>query len=54
MAELISCSDRSCEATIKNHRWGKIKADGWLFLKNGEAFCPLHIPSWYKQWKGTK
>jgi hypothetical protein len=36
-----------CDEKIKNHKWGHIKAVGWLFQKNGNAFCPKHVPEWY-------
>lgn len=53
--EYILCDgDPDCEAKIKNHAWGKIKAEGWFFSKaKGEipekAYCPDHLPEWKKK-----
>lgn len=52
-AHQIHCAQPDCEAWIRNHAWDKIKK-GWFFLKNGEAFCPDHIPSWVAAWRAKK
>lgn len=52
---LIKCDHPAgCDTSIKNHSWGKIKAGGWLFRKNGTHFCSEHKPEWYDQWKKRK
>lgn len=49
---LIICDEKSCTHFIKNHQWGKIKAEGWYFSRdNTKARCPDHVPEWYKNWK---
>lgn len=50
----MKCSHPGCTKSIKNHRWGRTKAEGWLLMKNGRAFCPTHIPAWYTKWKIRK
>lgn len=52
--ELIHCSHEGCEASVKNHYWGKVKADDWFFQKTGEAWCPEHIPEWVETWRRWK
>lgn len=52
---LIHCAEPECPATIKNHRWGKTKADGWFFSRRDDtAFCPDHIPPWVAEWRAQK
>ena len=48
------CEEEGCEAKIKNHSWGKIKAAGWFFLKDGQSWCPEHIPPWVGKWRKSK
>lgn len=44
-----------CEAKIKNHAWGRIKAEGWFFSRDPDrAYCPNHIPSWVAEWRARK
>lgn len=52
----IRCSHRSCQASIKNHAWGKIKSSdtGWFHQKNGASWCPDHIPAWVASWRASK
>jgi hypothetical protein len=52
--EFIFCDEAGCPEKIKNHRWGKIKAEGWFFQKNDKAWCPYHIPIWHKDWGKRK
>lgn len=52
--EWLLCSEDGCEAKIKNHAWGKIKAEGWLQLRTGPAYCPDHLPEWYEEWAMRK
>ena len=44
-----------CESKIKNHRWGRTKAEGWFHSRQlDEIFCPLHIPAWVGEWRAKK
>ena len=44
-----------CDAKIKDHAWGHIKADDWFFSKQtGNLFCPEHIPDWVPAWRARK
>lgn len=50
------CGYSGCENSFNNHRWGNIKAhdEGWVLLKNGDAWCPEHTPAWVSQWRDNK
>lgn len=50
----IQCDGLRCSATIKNHYWGKVKAEDWFHGRNGESFCPKHIPEWVAAWRAKK
>lgn len=52
--ELHCDAPEGCYQTLENQAWAKIKAEGWVFLKNGQSFCPSHVPSWYADWKRKK
>lgn len=52
--EFLVCDEPGCENKIKNHRWGKIKAEGWFFTKKGIAYCPEHEPAFVKDWRKKK
>lgn len=47
------CDHPSCSNFVKAHAWGWIKAggDGWFFQKNGDCWCPDHIPEWVSAWR---
>lgn len=49
VGDKIQCN--GCDTQIPNHRWGKIKAEGWLFRKDGTAWCPDHLPEWVVEWR---
>jgi len=50
----IGCSQEGCERWIKNNAWAKIKAEEWLFQKDGTAWCPDHLPGWVAEWRARK
>lgn len=49
--EWTRCAEKTCEERVKNHAWGRIKAEGWFFTKKGKAYCPSHIPAWVEKWR---
>lgn len=51
---VVRCSVPDCKETLPNHAWGKIKADGWFFQKDGTNYCPNHIPNWVRAWRKRK
>jgi len=51
VADKIKCTEPGCDAEVPNHAWGKIKAAGWFFQKNDDAWCPNHRPEWYNEWR---
>lgn len=52
--EWIICDHEGCDEKVKNHAWGQIEADNWVFQKNNKAWCPKHIPEWYGSWTRRK
>lgn len=50
----VECAIPDCKNQHRDQYWGRVKADGWVHLKNGKSFCHAHIPSWYKPWKSKK
>lgn len=53
--DLVHCAKSGCEATIKNHAWGHIKASpDWFEEKSGKSWCPEHHPEWVAKWRGKK
>lgn len=51
---LVKCSEPACEATYKDHRWGKIKAADWFHEKSGKSWCPEHHPKWVAAWQRSR
>jgi hypothetical protein len=51
---VLKCSEPTCDKTIKNHMWGKIKAEGWFFQKDDKQWCPDHIPDWVEEWRARR
>lgn len=47
------CIFPNCLRTYKRHKWGVIKAhnEGWFFQKNGDVYCPEHVPEWVAKWR---
>lgn len=44
-----------CDATIKDNKWAKIKAEGWFFSReDNKAYCPKHNPPWVAGWRARK
>jgi hypothetical protein len=51
----ILCDGDDCDAKVKNHRWGKTKAEGWFFSRDGKiAYCPEHEPAFLDDWRQRK
>ncbi len=50
------CSEPGCPERVGDHRWGAIKAqsEGWFYQRNGEAYCPQHVPAWVPAWREKK
>ena len=51
-----SCASPGCENTYSDHRWGRQAAQnsGWFFQRNGDSWCPDHVPPWVEQWRQDK
>ncbi|AOZ64930.1 hypothetical protein SEA_OLYMPICHELADO_65 [Streptomyces phage OlympicHelado] len=50
------CSNAECPKSFPNHKHGTIGAhqDGWFLQRNGDAWCPDHIPDWVAEWRAKK
>jgi hypothetical protein len=55
-AKYRRCSAPGCEAKFDDHMWGSMKAqrEGWFLQKNGDAWCPDHIPDWVEAWRSRQ
>lgn len=55
-AAYTACGDEICARAVKPHKWAQIKAheEGWFFTKNGEAWCPEHLPAWVGPWRARQ
>jgi hypothetical protein len=53
---LGNCAHSGCDATFKDHHWGHIEAGnkGWFFQKNGDRWCPRHVPDWVEGWRAQR
>lgn len=49
----MSCAEPDCLAEHKADRWNATKAsgEGWFQQKNGECWCPEHVPEWVPAWR---
>jgi hypothetical protein len=53
----LECCHEGCTASVPSHRWGKIRAVGWLFTRptsaspQGRQWCPDHLPEWVGPWR---
>lgn len=50
------CAEPGCTAWFTDHRWGATKAhkDGWFHQKDGNSWCPEHVPDWVERWRRTR
>lgn len=49
----VICDHPGCSRQFKLTHWDSISAgnEGWFQKKNGEAWCPEHIPEWVSTWR---
>jgi len=49
----VHCTYHCCAAKHPSGKWGTIRAaeKGWFHGRDGNAWCPLHIPKWVKKWR---
>jgi hypothetical protein len=50
------CAAPKCAATYIPHNWGTRKAqrEGWFMQKNGDSWCPKHVPEWVEAWRASR
>lgn len=50
------CSGPGCPETYIPHEWGTKAAQraGWFMQRNGDSWCPAHIPEWVAGWRAGK
>lgn len=53
---MMHCAEPGCTAAHKSDRWNNSKAQklGWFIQRNGDHWCPDHIPEWVAQWREEK
>lgn len=56
MASWSYCSHKGCRKRYRNDRWSKIEAHdkGWMMQKNGDNWCPGHLPDWVEEWRKNR
>lgn len=48
------CKFEQCEQFFMvGSRWDNQRAQnlGWFFQRNGDVWCPVHIPDWVAGWR---
>lgn len=42
--------------TGRTSKWNIMQAGkaGWFFQRNGDAYCPEHVPEWVEEWRRSK
>jgi hypothetical protein len=50
------CKEKSCQEFFNSSRFDAIRAKeaGWFEQKNGDVWCPAHIPDWVAGWRASK
>lgn len=49
----MHCAEPGCTAEHKSDRWNNSRAQkaGWFMEKNGDCWCPDHVPDWVPAWR---
>lgn len=47
------CSVEGCTNSVPQGHWAKGR-ENWFFQRNGDNFCPEHIPAWVEGWRKKK
>lgn len=55
-ALVVVCSGGGCEKFFVPSRWGNQAAQnkGWFLQRNGQVWCPDHVPDWVPAWRLKK
>lgn len=51
------CTKKGCINIFRDrHQWDRSEAHkaGWFFQKNGDVWCPEHIPDWVNEWRAKR
>lgn len=53
---MITCSAPDCSTSHKSSKWDNRKADkhGWFHQRNGDSWCPEHVPEWLETWRAKQ
>lgn len=45
-----------CGTPGPGSKFGNVRAQeqGWFFQKNGDMYCPEHVPEWVAEWRAKK
>jgi hypothetical protein len=52
----IFCAFEGCEAHHRTDHWPtkRAQAEGWFIQRNGDHWCPAHVPSWVTEWRARR
>lgn len=50
------CDGPDCANSFKLTHWDSKRAqtDGWFLQKNGDVWCPEHVPEWVAEWRAKQ
>ena len=45
-----------CEKPGPKNRWENTRAqtEGWFLQRNGDVYCPEHVPGWVAGWRARQ
>jgi hypothetical protein len=51
-----ACKASGCKNDFFPDKWGAMEAQrlGWFLQKNGDSWCPEHIPDWVAEWRARR
>jgi len=51
-----TCASEGCDETRPGHGWRDYtkRGGGWFEQKNGDTWCPKHIPEWVAEWRAKR
>lgn len=52
-----NCAEKECTSSFPAHKRGTMEAGrlGWFHQRNGDSWCPTHIPEWVvAEWRAKK
>lgn len=52
----VRCAAKGCKAQHEDNKFAAIRAgqEGWFKTRDGDAFCPRHVPAWVPAWRAKQ